>query len=265
MEKDILSELQKDVEALKTLYPVLETQIQHNNVQFQLDQSELKEQMQATAKGLEATTAKLEETRSVVAQLETEVDQSHQTISEMRQNLKTTTAMLEETRNAVSKLETEAEQDRKKIDELSRELETTKEKLEIAKTALETQPSISWLKKIFSSQNKNKSPLDNAEYHNLIVSSPTSPHLKPVQWLHKSSYEHCEGKLQIGDNGIIRCERCDTQMPALEWYIFGDSHLSELQLGGGKKIDISDVISFVGQMVLTTGQKWMMRALTHIE
>jgi hypothetical protein len=101
-------------------------------------------------------------------------------------------------------------------------------------------------------------------YHNLVAFPPASSKLKAVQWLHKSSFEHCEGELQIGDNGMICCERCDTQMPILEWYIVDERHLSELDFGG-KQLDNSDAMSFAGQLVFVAGQKWMIDFLSNID
>lgn len=98
------------------------------------------------------------------------------------------------------------------------------------------------------------------EYYNLVASIPGSDSTEQHQWLHHK----CEGSLQIGNDGTIRCEQCNVQQPALTWYIMDETYLSEAP-PEVKQLDVSSVVSLAGQVTSTAGAKWLSEFLSHIE
>ena len=98
------------------------------------------------------------------------------------------------------------------------------------------------------------------QYHNLVAYPPGSDLTAAHQWLHQG----CEGNLQIGNDGTIRCEKCNIQQPALTWYMMDEAHLSEAppQI---KQLDVSSVVSLAGQIASTASAKWLTEFLSHIE
>jgi hypothetical protein len=98
------------------------------------------------------------------------------------------------------------------------------------------------------------------EYYNLVSYPPGLDSTTPQQWLHYT----CEGNLQIGNDGTIRCEKCDAQQVALSWYIVGNSHLSDVP-PEVKQLDVLFVTSLAGQLTTTAGKKWLIEFLGNIE
>lgn len=98
----------------------------------------------------------------------------------------------------------------------------------------------------------------DGEYYNLVVSPPNS-NRPPTQWQH----HRCQGKLQIADNGNIRCSSCGQERLSLNWYIKDNTQLSERPFG--TRINDSIAMSFAGQMIPVAGQRWMIEFLESIQ
>lgn len=98
------------------------------------------------------------------------------------------------------------------------------------------------------------------QYHNLVAYPPNSDSTTAHQWLHHG----CEENLEIGNDGTIRCEKCNIQQPALTWYIMDETHLSEAP-PEVKQLDVPSVISMAGQIASTAGAKWLAEFLSHME
>lgn len=98
------------------------------------------------------------------------------------------------------------------------------------------------------------------QYHDLVAYPPGSESTEQHQWLHFK----CESNLQIGNDGTIRCEKCNIQQPALTWYMMDETHLSEAP-SEVKQLDFSSVVSLAGQTASTAGAKWLSEFLSNIE
>lgn len=84
--------------------------------------------------------------------------------------------------------------------------------------------------------------------------------MEPHEWLH----HECEGTLQIGNDGTIRCEKCNLQQPAINWSMGDENHLAEVA-DGSPKLDFSTVASLAGQIASTAGAKWLNEFLGNVE
>ncbi len=98
------------------------------------------------------------------------------------------------------------------------------------------------------------------QYHNLIASLPDQPQIEKQQWLHHS----CGGNLQIGSDGAIRCEKCNTQQPALSWFVTQAYQLSEAP-PEAKQMNFQAVASLAGQVAREAGKPWLSKFLIHIQ
>lgn len=98
------------------------------------------------------------------------------------------------------------------------------------------------------------------QYHNLIAYYPGLDSTEQHEWLHFK----CEGNLQIGNDGTIRCEKCNTQQPALTWYMIDETHLSQAP-PEARQLNFSDVTSLAGQVTAKAGKEWLSEFLSHIE
>ncbi|MDJ1170072.1 hypothetical protein PMG71_11595 [Roseofilum sp. BLCC_M154] len=97
------------------------------------------------------------------------------------------------------------------------------------------------------------------EYHDLVAYPPGSESTEQHQWLHFQ----CENPLQIGNDGTIRCEKCNIQQSALTWYRRDEIHLSETA-PEVKQLDMPSVVSFGGQIASIAGAKWLREFLSRL-
>lgn len=97
-------------------------------------------------------------------------------------------------------------------------------------------------------------------FHKLEVVLPDVDSNSKSQLLH----HQCGGELVIGDDGTIRCEKCETQKPALEWCIADDTHLSE-NFSNGQQLDNIVIMDLAGQLTAIAGRQWLLNLLANLK
>lgn len=116
---------------------------------------------------------------------------------------------------------------------------------------------------ILKSKQKN-----GVSYFEVCVSCPKCQDrgikVNPAFAIHKD----CEGKIYVGDNGCYVCELCDCEAPVNYWEIECDcnNHSEFLVFKESKepKSTILDHVTLAGQLVDTTGVRWLQKFLASI-
>lgn len=97
-----------------------------------------------------------------------------------------------------------------------------------------------------------------AKYYGLTAGYPETPNTNSKQWLHDS----CEGTIQIGENGKLRCQKCHIEQHIFTWNLAENFHVSHT--ASGKCIELVEAISFGGQIAPTAGIMWLKTYLINI-